>query len=118
MIHNSTHTLISATSIKDENWKKEFSLLVPHEEHEAPIDVQDDLREEPLHSQHKHRHILLPLDTIHPHMDWIGRYMTKMKIVGDKRLNFCNKFFVVTDIVMACGQPQRFNLAIGYLTYT
>ena len=50
IIHSSTHTYISATSSGDENWEKEFSLLVPHEEHEAPIGVQDDLRDDPLPS--------------------------------------------------------------------
>ena len=30
--HFSTHTSILATSSGDENWEKEFSLLVPHEE--------------------------------------------------------------------------------------
>ena len=34
----------------------------------------------------------------------------KVKKVGDEELNFCNKFFVVTDISLACGQPQGFNL--------
>ena len=32
LIHSSTHTSISASSSGDENWEKEFSLLVPHEE--------------------------------------------------------------------------------------
>ena len=32
MIHSSTHTSISSISSGDENWGKEFSLLVPHEE--------------------------------------------------------------------------------------
>ena len=31
-------------------------------------------------------------------------------MMGGKEFNFCNKFFVVNDIVLACGQPQRFNL--------
>ena len=33
----SSHTSISATSCGDENWVKEFFLLMPHEEHETPI---------------------------------------------------------------------------------
>ena len=44
LIHTSTpHTSISATSNGEENWENEFSLLVPHEEQEAPIGVHDDL---------------------------------------------------------------------------
>ena len=54
LIHISTHTSISATSSGDENWEKEFSLLVPHEEHEAPIGTHDDLMDAPLPSQQKH----------------------------------------------------------------
>ena len=110
MNHISTHTSISTTSSGDENWEKEFSLLVAQEEKEAPIGVQDDLRDAPLPSQQQHRNILLPLDTIHPHMDAIGRYITEMKIVGDKKINFYNNFFVVTDIVLTHAQPQIFNL--------
>ena len=34
----------------------------------------------------------------------------KVKKVGDEEFNFCNKVFVVTDIALACGQPQGFNL--------
>ena len=33
-----------------------------------------------------------------------------VKNVGGEEFNFCNKFFVWTDIVLTCGQPQRFNL--------
>ena len=34
----------------------------------------------------------------------------KVKKVGDEEFNFYNKVFVVTDIALACGQPQGFNL--------
>ena len=43
LVHSSTHTSISATSGRDANWEKEFSLLVQHEEHEALLGVHDDL---------------------------------------------------------------------------
>ena len=52
LIHNSTHTSISATSSGDANWEKEFSLLVQHEEHEALLGVHDDLMNAPSPSQH------------------------------------------------------------------
>ena len=43
LIHSSIpHTSILSTSSGYENWEKEFSLLVPHEEQEAPIGVHDD----------------------------------------------------------------------------
>ena len=61
MIHKSTHTPISTTSSGDENWEKDFSLLVPYEEQEAPIGVQDDLRDAPLPYHQQNRHIFLPL---------------------------------------------------------
>ena len=34
----------------------------------------------------------------------------KVKKVGDDEFNFCNNFFVVTNIALACGKPQGFNL--------
>ena len=43
-------------------------------------------------------------------MDGIGRYITEMKTVGDKKFNFCNKFCVVIGIVLTYGKPQIFNL--------
>ena len=43
-------------------------------------------------------------------IDWADRDTFKVKKVGDKEFKFCNKFFVVTDIALACGQPQGFNL--------
>ena len=43
-------------------------------------------------------------------IDWVDRDTFKVKKVGDEEFNFCNKFFVVTDIVLACGKPQGFNL--------
>ena len=30
--------------------------------------------------------------------------------MGGKEFKFCNKFLVVNDIVLTCGEPQRFNL--------
>ena len=47
MIHSSTHTSISASSSGDENWEKEFSLLVQQEELEAFLEVHDDLLNAP-----------------------------------------------------------------------
>ena len=69
MIHSSTHTSISASSSGDENWEKDFSLLVQQEELEAFLGVHDDLLNAPSPSQQPQRHILLSLDAIHPHMD-------------------------------------------------
>ena len=43
-------------------------------------------------------------------IDWVDRDTFKVKKVGDEEFNFCNKVFVVTDIALACGQPQGFNL--------
>ena len=43
-------------------------------------------------------------------IDWVDRETFKVKKVGDEKFNFCNKFFVVTDIALACGQPRGFNL--------
>ena len=43
-------------------------------------------------------------------IDWVDRDTLGVKIVGGEEINFCNKFFVVTDIVLTCGNPQGFNL--------
>ena len=43
-------------------------------------------------------------------IDWVDRNTFEVKTVGDEQFNFYNKFFVVTDIVLACGNPQGFNL--------
>ena len=43
MIQISTHTFISSSSSENENWEKEFSLLVQQEELEAFLGVHDDL---------------------------------------------------------------------------
>ena len=43
-------------------------------------------------------------------IDWVDRDTFGVKNVGDEEFNFCNNFFVWTDIVLTCGQPQRFNL--------
>ena len=43
MIHGSNHTSISASSSGDENWEKEFSLLVQQEELKDFLGVHDDL---------------------------------------------------------------------------
>ena len=42
-------------------------------------------------------------------IDWVDRDTFKVKKVGDEEFNFCNKFFVVTDIALACGKPYGFN---------
>ena len=36
-------------------------------------------------------------------IDWVDRDTLGMKTVGGKRFNFCNKFFVVTDIILIYG---------------
>ena len=43
-------------------------------------------------------------------IDWVDRDTFKVKKVGDEEFNFCNKVFVVTEISLACGKPQGFNL--------
>ena len=43
-------------------------------------------------------------------IDWLDRDTFGVKNVGGEEFNFCNTFFVGTDIVLTCGQPQRFNL--------
>ena len=79
MIHISTHTSISASSSENEIWEKEFSLLVQQEELEDFLGVHDDLSNAPSPSQQPHRHILLSLDAIQPHMDWVEDYMSHME---------------------------------------
>ena len=64
IIHSSTHTYISASSSGDENWEKEFSLLVQQEELEAFLGVHDDLLNAPSPSWQPHENILLSLDSI------------------------------------------------------
>ena len=85
LIHSSTHTSISASSSVDENWEKEFSLLVQQEELEAFLGVRDDLWNAPSPSHQTHRHILLSLDSIHPHVDWVEYYMSYMDSSFRKR---------------------------------
>ena len=94
IIHSSTHTSISATSSGDENWEKEFSFLVPHEEQEAPIGVQNYLRDSPLPYQKNNSHILYPIDSIYPHMHWIGKYITQMETKGCASLAHIGKSFL------------------------
>ena len=43
LIQVSTHTFILSSSSENENWEKEFSLLVQQEELEAFLGVHDDL---------------------------------------------------------------------------
>ena len=43
-------------------------------------------------------------------IDWVDRYTFEVKKVGDEEFNFCNNFFLVTGIVLTCGQPQGFKL--------
>ena len=42
-------------------------------------------------------------------IDWVDRDTFGVKNVGGEEFNFCNKFFIVNDIVLTCGHPQRFN---------
>ena len=65
-----THTFISSSPSENENWEKEFSLLVQQEELEAFLGVDDDLLNAPSPSQYPHSHILLSLDFFQLHMDW------------------------------------------------
>ena len=57
LIQISTHTFISSSSSENENWDKEFSLLVQQEELEAFLGVHDDLWNAPSPSCQPHRHI-------------------------------------------------------------
>ena len=43
-------------------------------------------------------------------IDWVDRNIFGIKTLGGKEFYFCNKFFVVTDIVLTCEQKKRFNL--------
>ena len=59
LVHRySPHTSISATLGGGENWEREISLLVAHEEKEDPIRVYDDFMKAPFPSQQKHKHPL------------------------------------------------------------
>ena len=86
LIHSSTHTSISASSSGDENWEKEFSLLVQQEELEGFLGVYNEFLNAPLPSQNPHRHILLSLDAIQPHMCWVEDYMSHMESSWRKTL--------------------------------
>ena len=74
-----THTSILASSSENENWEKEFSLLVQQEELEAFLNVHDDLWNAPSPSRKTHRHIWLSLYAIQPHVDWVEDYMSHME---------------------------------------
>ena len=41
---------------------------------------------------------------------WVDRNLFGMKTLGGKEFYFCNKYFVVTDIVLTCEQQHIFNL--------
>ena len=43
-------------------------------------------------------------------IDWVDRDTFGVKNVGGEEFNFCNNFFVGTDIVLTCGKPQGFKL--------
>ena len=88
MIHISTHTSISSSSNENEDWEKEFSLLVQQEELEAFLGVHDDLWNAPSPSCKTHRHIWLSLDAIQPHVDWLEDYMSHME-------SSCRNFFCI-----------------------
>ena len=51
-------------------------------------------------------------------IDWVDRDTLGMKTVGGKRFNFCDKFFVVTDIVLTRGHPQRYIFHPSYTSST
>ena len=50
--------------------------------------------------------------------DWVDRNTFGMKTVGGEEFNFCNKFFVVTSIVLTCGKPQKCILQSSYTSST
>ena len=79
LIQISTHTCISSSSSENENWEKEFSLLVQQEELEAFLGVHDDLWNAPSPSHQPHRNIFLSLASIQPHVDWVEDYMSHME---------------------------------------
>ena len=59
LVHRySPDTSISATLGGGENWEREISLLVAHEEKEDPIRVYDEFMKAPFPSQQKHKHPL------------------------------------------------------------
>ena len=79
MIHISTHTSISDSLIKNEIWENEFSLSMQQEKVEAFLGIHNDLMNAPLPSQQPHRNIMLSLDSIQPHVDWVEYYMSHME---------------------------------------
>ena len=88
---------------------------MPHEEQEAPIGVQNDLMDAPSPYYQQNRHILHPLDSIHPHIDCIGKYITHMETkrcaslahIGKCFLCICSRSIYAYGIVLSCGKKIR-----------
>ena len=40
-------------------------------------------------------------------IDWVDRNTFGIKTLGGKEFYFCNKFFVLTDIVLTCEQKKK-----------
>ena len=51
-------------------------------------------------------------------IDWVDKDTLGMNTVGGKEFNFCNKLFVVTEIVLTCGYPQIYILHPSYTSST
>ena len=51
-------------------------------------------------------------------IDLVERNIFGMKTLGGKEFYFCNKFFVVTDIVLTCEQKQRLILQLLDTSHT
>ena len=51
-------------------------------------------------------------------IDWIGRGTLGMKTLGGKQFYFCNKIFVLTDIVLTCEQQQKLILQLLDTSHT
>ena len=49
---------------------------------------------------------------------WVDRDVIELKTLGGKEFYFCNKVFVVTDIVLTCEHKQRLILQILDTSHT
>ena len=56
--------------------------------------------------------------SLYSSIDWVNRNIFGMKTLGGKEFYFCNKFFVVIDIVLTCEEKQRFNLKLLDTSHT
>ena len=51
-------------------------------------------------------------------IDWVDKDVFGMKTLGGKEFYFCNKFFVVTDIILRCEHKQRLILKLLDTSHT